>query len=221
MARELCPGSVALLVFHEPKTKSATPASGVRGPGPFSKQLLSVFEKSRAPVEALAKHSRARGDHATPRVAERRVQSTAAMFHVHQDAVSTTPTRSFEEYRYAIEAGLMSPHDVRCHVLPWERATRDSTVSRSSKRYHDHEDAYADEANKENADARCVSLFSNGRHAAPRAKPARRGRDRRRKALFGSPRASFSNRSPRPRRAPVPTAARKGDGSGKPRDPPG
>ena len=227
MARELCPGSVAVVRFSRAENEIAQthllrrPASGRRAPGPFSKQLISVFEKSRAPVEALAKHSGARGDHATPRVAETRVQSTAAMFHVHQDAVSTTPTRSFEEYRYAIEAGLMSPHDVRCHVLPWERATRDSTVSRSSKRYHDHEDAYADEANKENADARCVSLFSNGRHAAPRAKPARRGRDRRRKALFGFPRASFSNRSPRTPPPPVPTAAREGDGSGKPRDPPG
>ena len=225
MARELCPGSVAVVGFsraeNEKCNSGVSRARGVRGPGPFSKQLLSIFEKSRAPVEALAKHSRARGDHATPRVAERRVQSTAAMFHVHQDAVSTTPTRSFEEYRYAIEAGLMSPHDVRCHVLPWERATRDSTVSRSSKRYHDHEDAYADEANKENADARCVSLFSNGRHGAPRAKPARRGRDRRRKALFGSPRASFSNRSPRTPPRPGPDRSEKRGRFRKAARPPG
>ena len=124
MARELCPGCCFSRAENENKTKSAN-ASPPSPVCPFSKQLHSVFEKSRAPVEALAKHSRARGDHATPRVAETRVQSTAAMFHVHQDAVSTTPTRSFEEYRYAIEAGLMSPHDVRCHVLPWERATRD------------------------------------------------------------------------------------------------
>ena len=198
MARELCPGCCFSRAENENKTKSAN-ASPPSPVCPFSKQLHSVFEKSRAPVEALAKHSRARGDHATPRVAETRVQSTAAMFHVHQDAVSTTPTRSFEEYRYAIEAGLMSPHDVRCHVLPWERATRDSTVSRSSKRYHDHEDAYADEANKENADARCVSLFSNGppRRTA-RETHATRTRQTTKSAFWISPRVFFKSLTPDP-----------------------
>ena len=119
---------------------------------------------------------------------------TAVMFHVHQDAASTTLTRSFEQYRYAIEAGLMSPHDVRRHILPWESATRDWTISRSSKRYHDHEDAYADVANKENADARCVCLLERPSRCTARETCA--AFDRRRKALFGFPRASFSNRSP-------------------------
>ena len=142
------------------------------------------------------------------------------MFHVHQDAASTTQPRSFEQYRYAIEAGLMSPHDARCHILPWESATRDSTVSRSSKRYHDHEDAYADEVNKENADARCVYLFSNGSHAAPRAKPARHATDDE-KHFLDFPVRLFRVAHLRPRRPPFPTAARVGDGSGKPRDHPG
>lgn len=119
------------------------------------------FSKVAAPV--ARKHSRTRARRRLrSRVAETREWTTATMFHVNQDVASTTVTRSFEQYRYAIEAGLVSPHDVRRHILPWESATRDSTVSRSSKRYHDHEDAYADEANKENADARCVYLFSNG-----------------------------------------------------------
>lgn len=142
------------------------------------------------------------------------------MFHVHQDAASTTQPRSFEQYRYAIEAGLMSPHDARCHILPWESATRDSTVSRSSKRYHDHEDAYADEVNKENADVRCVYLFSNGSHAAPRAKPARHATDDE-KHFLDFPVRLFRVAHLRPRRPPFPTAARVGDGSGKPRDNPG
>jgi hypothetical protein len=113
----------------------------------------------------------------------------------------------------------MSPHDARCHILPWESATRDSTVSRSSKRYHDHEDAYADEMNKENADARCVSLASNGSHAAPRAKPARTLQTT--KHFLDFPVRLFRVAHLRPRRPPFPTAARVGDGSGKPRDHPG
>ena len=128
----------------------------------FFKTNCEFSKTSRCACRKRSTRARARGDDSVPRVAETREQSTAAMFHVHQDAASTTQPRSFEQYRYAIEAGLMSPHDARCHILPWESATRDSTVSRSSKRYHDHEDAYADEANKENADARCVYLFSNG-----------------------------------------------------------
>lgn len=142
------------------------------------------------------------------------------MFHVHQDAASTTPTRSFEQYRYAIEAGLMSPHDARCHILPWESATRDSTVSRSSKRYHDHEDAYADEVNKENADARCVSLFSNGSHAAPRAKPARHATDDE-KHFLDFPRASVSSRSTPTPPSPVPDRSEGGRRFRKAARPPG
>ena len=144
----------------------------------FFKTNCEFSKTSRCACRKRSTRARARGDDSVPRVAETREQSTAAMFHVHQDAAPTTQPRSFEQYRYAIEAGLMSPHDARCHILPWESATRDSTVSRSSKRYHDHEDAYADEMNKENADARCVSLASNGSHAAPRANRATRYRRR-------------------------------------------
>jgi hypothetical protein len=93
------------------------------------------------------------------------------MFHVLHDSASTTPTRSFDEYRYAIEAGLISPHEVRCYVLPWENATPSSNVSRSSKRYHDHEDAYADDANKENVEAWCVRIFAKSTPTTPLAQP--------------------------------------------------
>lgn len=186
----------------------------------FSKQIPTFSKTSRCACRKRSTRARARGDDSVPRVAETREQSTAAMFHVHQDAASTTQPRSFEQYRYAIEAGLMSPHDARRHILPWESATRDSTVSRSSKRYHDHEDAYADEVNKENADARCVYLFSNGSHAAPRAKPARHATDDE-KHFLDFPRRLFRVAHLRPRRPPFPTAARVGDGSGKPRDHPG
>ena len=186
----------------------------------FFKTNCEFSKTSRCACRKRSTRARARGDDSVPRVAETREQSTAAMFHVHQDAASTTQPRSFEQYRYAIEAGLMSPHDARCHILPWESATRDSTVSRSSKRYHDHEDAYADEMNKENADARCVSLASNGSHAAPRAKPARHATDDE-KHFLDFPVRLFRVAHLRPRRPPFPTAARVGDGSGKPRDNPG
>ena len=186
----------------------------------FFKTNCEFSKTSRCACRKRSTRARARGDDSVPRVAETREQSTAAMFHVHQDAASTTQPRSFEQYRYAIEAGLMSPHDARCHILPWESATRDSTVSRSSKRYHDHEDAYADEVNKENADVRCVYLFSNGSHAAPRAKPARHATDDE-KHFLDFPVRLFRVAHLRPRRPPFPTAARVGDGSGKPRDHPG
>ena len=41
------------------------------------------------------------------------------------------------------------------------------------------------------------------------------------KRFLDLPARLFQIAHPGPRRAPVPTAARKGDGSGKPRDPPG
>ena len=174
----------------------------------------AVFEKSRAPV--ARKHSRTRARRRLrSRVAETREWTTATMFHVHQDAASTTVTRSFEQYRYAIEAGLVSPHDVRRHILPWESATRDSTVSRSSKRYHDHEDAYADQANKENADARCVSLFSNSSRPH-RARNPRDTRQTTKSAFWIFSRVFFKSLTSDALR--FPTAAREGDGSGKPRD---
>lgn len=185
----------------------------------FFKTNCEFSKTSRCACRKRSTRARARGDDSVPRVAETREQSTAAMFHVHQDAAPTTQPRSFEQYRYAIEAGLMSPHDARCHILPWESATRDSTVSRSSKRYHDHEDAYADEMNKENADARCVSLASNGSHAAPRAKPARHATDD--EALFGFPRASFSSRSPPTPPSPVPDRSEGGRRFRKAARPPG
>lgn len=34
---------------------------------------------------------------------------------------TTTTSRSFQEYRYAIEAGLISPHHERCYVPAWEQ----------------------------------------------------------------------------------------------------
>ena len=59
------------------------------------------------------------------------------------------PSRTFEQYRYAIEAGLISPHVVRCYVPAWERspateATTAGTRARAGKRYHDSEDDYAE-----------------------------------------------------------------------------
>ena len=73
------------------------------------------------------------------------------MFHVLHDTLAPPPTRSFEEYRYAIEAGLISPHAVRHESLPWENTSPHTT--RVTKRYHDHEDAYAvNVTNKENAE---------------------------------------------------------------------
>lgn len=186
----------------------------------FFKTNCEFSKTSRCACRKRSTRARARGDESVPRVAETREQSTAAMFHVHQDAASTTQPRSFEQYRYAIEAGLMSPHDARCHILPWESATRDSTVSRSSKRYHDHEDAYADEVNKENADARCVYLFSNGSHAAPRAKPARHATDDE-KHFLDFPRASVSSRSTPTPPSPVPDRSEGGRRFRKAARPPG
>lgn len=65
---------------------------------------------------------------------------------------ATTTSRSFEEYRYAIEAGLISPHHERCYVPAWEQPQQPSAVAgvvssraRVGKRYHpqsnDGEDA--------------------------------------------------------------------------------
>ena len=86
------------------------------------------------------------------------------------------PSRTFEQYRYAIEAGLISPHDVRCYVPAWERspateATTAGTRARAGKRYHDSEDDYAEtvEDDDENQGiARCV--------LHPRSEPVRRVR---------------------------------------------
>ena len=50
-----------------------------------------------------------------------------AMFHVLHDTLVPPPTRSFEEYRYAIEAGLISPHAVRHESLPWENTSPHTT----------------------------------------------------------------------------------------------
>lgn len=71
------------------------------------------------------------------------------MFHPMTTASSvtpsvTTPTRSFEWYRYAIEVGLITPHHERCYVPAWEQpkfaqSTPPSAVTsrgRAGKRYH-------------------------------------------------------------------------------------
>ena len=56
-----------------------------------------------------------------------------------------TKTRSFEDYRYAIEAGLISPHHERVFVPEWEAApgtggTPASSRGRAGKRYRGSDD---------------------------------------------------------------------------------
>lgn len=78
------------------------------------------------------------------------------MFHNYHGSTPTPPTRTFEDYRYAIEAGLISPHDVRCYVPAWELSPTDATPpagtrARPGKRYHESsDDDEMDESDKEN-----------------------------------------------------------------------
>lgn len=85
------------------------------------------------------------------------------MFHNYHGSTPTPPTRTFEDYRYAIEAGLISPHDVRCYVPAWELSPTDATPpvgtrARPGKRYHDDsDDDEVDESDKEyHGTGRCV-----------------------------------------------------------------
>ena len=71
------------------------------------------------------------------------------MFHNYHATATPTPakTRTFQDYRYAIEAGLISPHDERCYTPAWEQqqstgaaaaaaaATPVSSRRRAGKRY--------------------------------------------------------------------------------------
>ena len=98
--------------------------------GAFSRPMMTVRFLKPGSVQNLAVASRGgrsfgRVDDAA-RHPRTRVRSFA-MFHNYHGSTPTPPTRTFEDYRYAIEAGLISPHDVRCYVPAWELSPTDAT----------------------------------------------------------------------------------------------
>ena len=127
-------------------------------------------------VQKLSPRDTSRGAPTTSPRTPRGRGGVCVMFPDAHGMTPSPPSRTFEQYRYAIEAGLISPHDVRCYVPAWERspateATTAGTRARAGKRYHDSEDDYAEtvEDDDENQGiARCV--------LHPRSEPVRRVR---------------------------------------------
>ena len=84
---------------------------------------------------------------------------------------SANGSRSFADYRYAIEAGLISPHHVRCYTPPWEQrspTTAAEVVSsrfRAGKRYHTPS---SDDDDQENSNADQMMMCDDHRAAAVR-----------------------------------------------------
>jgi hypothetical protein len=132
--------------------------------GDFSNARETAKEIRKSVGRSSAPTTRARTDEqpCSPRGGDARPY-TAAMFHVPHDSVSVPATRSFQEYRYAIEAGLITPHAVRRENVAWEN-TAHSHTTRNPKRYHDHTDAYdMDQTNKENGETQCVRVLADER----------------------------------------------------------
>ena len=98
--------------------------------GAFSRPMMTVrFLKPGSSSKSGCRLPRRPFFQARRRLArhpQTRVRSFA-MFHNYHGSTPTPPTRTFEDYRYAIEAGLISPHDVRCYVPAWELSPTDAT----------------------------------------------------------------------------------------------
>lgn len=230
MARELCPGSVAVVRFSRAENEiDKRICSGLRRPGAGRRAHTPIFKTTplisfrkvacacRSTREALG---RARRPRHSPRGRDARAvdcgdvprPSGCGVHHPHavfRGVPIRHRSRTDEPARRAMSRPAVGARDARLDRLEVFEA-----VPRPRGRVR---------GRGEQGKRRCavrVPLLERPSRRTARETRATRTRQTTKSAFWISPRV-FSNRSPRTPPPPVPTAAREGDGSGKPRDPPG